>query len=100
MLKEIAVKLDDKREKIEDFIAQNVLQKWDNFSKSDDIRIAVNTIIINLVVSEINSYGCEINLDNDQINKLAKSGAKVEKKLNALLTKQLLKKSKFYKDRH
>ena len=36
----------------------------------------------------------------DEREKLAKSGAKVEKKLNGKLQQQLQKKSKMYKDRH
>jgi hypothetical protein len=101
MLKQIIFKIDDKREHIEDFIASNVLAKWDNFSKADDVRIAVNMALINFVIAYAESQGlpCEC-MSQEVRQKLAKAGAKVEKKLNALLQKQLQKKSKMYKERH
>lgn len=101
MLKQIIFKIDDKREHIEDFIASNVLAKWDNFSKADDVRIAVNMALINFVISYAETQGIPANtIPQETRQKVAKAGAKVEKKLNALLQKQLQKKSKMYKDRH
>ena len=101
MLKQIIFKIDDTREHIEDFIVTNVLQKWANFSKSDDLRVAVNLAVINFALAYAQTKGIPAEqVPQDVREKLAKSGAKVEKKLNAKLQQQLQKKSKMYKDRH
>ena len=101
MLKQIIFKIDDTREHIEDFIVTNVLQKWDNFSRSDDLRVAINLAVINFALTYAQSQGLPAEqVPQDVREKLAKSGAKVEKKLNAKLQQQLQKKSKMYKDRH
>ena len=101
MFKQIINKIDDKREHIEDFIANNILAKWSNYKKADDLRVAVNIAIINFVIAYAENQGlpCEA-MPTEVRQKLAKAGAKVEKKMNALLQKQLMKKSKMYKDRH
>ena len=101
MLKKIIFKIDDTREHIEDFIVSNVLQKWDNFSKSDDLRVAVNLAVINFALAYAQTKGLPAEQVPQEVReKLAKSGAKIEKKLNAKLQQQLQKKSKMYKDRH
>ena len=38
MLKKIYIKIDDKREKVEDFIADNILKRWDELKNVDDLR--------------------------------------------------------------
>lgn len=101
MIKNIIFKIDDVREHIEDFIASNVLAKWDNYKKVDDIRISANMAVINFVIAYADTQGIPANqIPQETRQKIAKAGAKVEKKLNALLQKQLQKKSKMYKDRH
>ena len=101
MIKKIILKIDDTRENIEDFITQNVLAKWDNYKRVDDLRMAANMAIINFVISYAETQGIPANtIPQETKEKIAKAGAKVEKKLNALLQKQLQKKSKMYKDRH
>ena len=101
MFKKIIFKIDDKRENIEDFIVNNVLQKWDNFSKVDDVRVAVNLAVINFALAYAQTKGLPAEQVPQEVReKLAKSGAKIEKKLNAKLQQQLMKKSKMYKDRH
>lgn len=101
MLKQIIFKIDDTREHIEDFIVTNVLQKWNNFSKCDDLRIAINLAVINFALAYAQTQGIPAEqVPQDVREKLAKSGAKVEKKLNGKLQQQLQKKSKMYKDRH
>lgn len=101
MIKQIIFKIDDTREHIEDFIVSNVLQKWDNFSRSDDLRVAVNLAVINFALAYAQTKGIPAEqVPQDVREKLAKAGAKVEKKLNAKLQQQLQKKSKMYKDRH
>ena len=101
MFKKIIFKIDDKRENIEDFIVNNVLQKWDNFSKVDDVRVAVNLAVINFALAYAQTKGLPAEQVPQEVReKLAKSGAKIEKMLNAKLQQQLMKKSKMYKDRH
>lgn len=99
--KKVVFKIDDSRETIEDFIAQNVLAKWDNYKRVDDLRMAANMAVINFVISYAESQGIPADaIPQETKEKIAKSAVKVEKKLNALLQKQLQKKSKMYKDRH
>ena len=101
MFKKIIIEIDEKRENIEDFIANNILARWSSYKKADDLRYVANMAIINCVIAYANSQG--IPADTIPVatrEKIAKSAVKVEKKLNALLQKQLLKKSKVYKDRH
>ena len=101
MIKNIFLKIDDTRETIEDFIANNILAKWDNYKRVDDLRMAANMAVINLVISYAESQGIPAAaIPQETKEKIAKSAVKVEKKLNALLQKQLQKKSKMYKDRH
>ncbi len=101
MFKKIIFNIDDTREHIEDFIVSNVLQRWDNFSKADDLRVAVNLAVINFALAYAQTKGIPAEqVPQDVREKLAKSGAKVEKKLNAKLQQQLQKKSKMYKNRH
>lgn len=101
MIEKIIFKIDDTREAIEDFIASNILAKWDNYKKVDDIRISANMAVINFVIAYAETQGIPVNqIPQSTREKIAKAGAKVEKKLNALLQKQLQKKSKMYKDRH
>lgn len=101
LIKNIIFKFDDIREHIEDFIVSNVLAKWDSYEKVDDLRFAANMAVINFAVGYIDAQGIPANQIPQEVKeKIAKAGAKVEKKLNALLQKQLQKKSKIYKDRH
>ena len=100
-IKNIIFKFDDTREAIEDFIVSNVLEKWDSYEKVDDLRFAANMAVINFAIGYIDAQGIPANqIPQDVKEKIAKAGAKVEKKLNALLQKQLQKKSKMYRKRH
>ena len=97
-IKNIIFKFDDTREAIEDFIVSNVLKKWDSYEKVDDLRFAANMAVINFAIGYIDAQGIPANqIPQDVKEKIAKAGAKVEKKLNALLQKQLQKKSKMYR---
>lgn len=101
MIKNIFLKIDDTRENIEDFIANNILAKWDNYKRVDDLRMAANMAVINFVITYVESQGIPAyQIPQETKEKIAKSAVKVEKKLNALLQKQLQKKSKMYKDKH
>ncbi len=97
-LKKIIIKIDEKRENAEDFIANNVLAKWDNFQKADDIRKQVNLAIINLACGYVATYG--VTVPDNVKNSVAIYGVKLEKLLNKKLQKQLKKKSKIYKENH
>lgn len=100
-IKNIIFKFDDTREAIEDFIVSNVLAKWDSYEKVDDLRFAANMAVINFAIGYIDAQGIPANqIPQDVKEKIAKASAKVEKKLNALLQKQLQKKSKMYRKRH
>ena len=99
--KEIIYICDEKREKIEDYIAKHILAKWDNFSKVDDLRMAMNLTLINLVIQFAENEGIPANqIPQETREKFAKTGAKLEKKFNRILQAQLQKKSKMYRDRH
>ena len=101
MFEKIIYKIDDKREHIEDFIVNNVLQKWDNFSKADDVRYAVNLAVINFALAYAQTKGLPAEQVPQEVReKVAKSGARIEKKLNAKLQQQLLKKNKMYRKNH
>ena len=96
-IKKTIVKIDEIRENIEDFIVSNVLQRWDNFKKADDVRVAVNLAVINFALAYAQSHGLPAEQVPQEVReKVAKSGAKIGKKLNNKLQKQLNKKSKIY----
>lgn len=100
-IKNCIFKFSDTREAIEDFIANNILAKWDNYKRVDDLRTAANMAVINFVIGYAEANGIPAyQIPQETKEKIARAGAKVEKKLNALLQKQLMKKSKMYKDRH
>lgn len=100
-IKQFLFKIDDTREAIEDFIASNILAKWDSYKKVDDIRFAVNMAVINFVIAYAETQGIPASqIPQETKQKIAKAGTKIEKKLNVLLQKQLQKKSKMYKERH
>ena len=99
-VKSIIIKLDDFREeKLEVFLANSVLKKFDELKNADDIRKAVNLAIINAVGAYASTYGLPVLTDEvkAQINEQA---IKVEKSLNKKLQAQLNKKSKWYEKRH
>lgn len=100
-IKNIIFKFDDTREAIEDFIVSNILAKWDSYEKVDDLRFAANMAVINFAIGYIDAQGIPANQIPQEVKeKIARAGAKVEKKLNGLLQKQLQKKSKMYRKRH
>lgn len=101
MFEKIIYKIDDKREHIEDFVVSNVLMRWDNFKKADDLRYAINLAVINYALAYAQTQGIPAEQVPQNVReKLAKSAAKIEKKLNAKLQQQLLKKNKMYRKNH
>ena len=97
--KKIYIRVDDKRENIEDFIADNILKRWDELKNVDDLRKAGTLAVINVVSAYAQTYGLPA-LTDDIKEKIADANVKVLKKLNNQLQKQLKKKSKAYKERN
>lgn len=93
------IKIDDKREKVEDFIADNILKRWDELKNVDDLRKAGTLAVINVVSTYAQTYGLPA-LTDDVKERIADANVKVLKKLNNQLQKQLKKKSKSYKERN
>ena len=99
MLKKIYLKIDDRREKVEDFIADNILKRRDELKNVDDLRKAGSLAVINAVSAYISSYGLPA-LTDDVKDRIADANVKVLKRLNKKLQNQLKKKSKSYISRH
>ena len=99
LAKKIYIKIDDKRENVEDFIADNILKRWDELKNVDDLRRAGTLAVINVVSAYAQTYGLPA-LTDDVKEKIADANVKILKKLNNRLQKQLKKKSKAYKERN
>lgn len=99
MFKKIYIKIDDRREKVEDFISDNILKRWDEFKNADDLRKAGSLALINAVSAYVSSYGLPA-LSEDVKEQIADANVKILKKLNKKLQGQLKKKSKSYIKRH
>lgn len=98
--KKIIIKIDDFREeKLEDFLANDVLKRFDELKNADDIRSAVNLAIINAACAYAATYGLPA-LSDDVKKQIDEQARKVEKSLNKKLQAQLKKKSKAYVERH
>lgn len=99
-IKSIIIKIDDFREeKVEDFISNNILKRWDEFKNADDLRKAGSLALINAVSAYASTYGLPA-LSEDVKNQMAEANARILKRLNNKLQKQLNKKSKAYARRH
>lgn len=99
MLKRIYIKIDDRREKVEDFISDNILKRWDELKNVDDLRKAGSLAVINVVSAYAQTYGLPA-LTDDVKDGIADANVKVLKRLNKKLQSQLKKKSKSYINRH
>lgn len=97
--KKIYIEIDDRRENVEDFIADNILKRWDELKNVDDLRKAGTLAVINVVSAYAQTYGLPA-LTDDVKERIADANVKVLKKLNNQLQKQLKKKSKSYKERN
>jgi len=97
--KKIYVVIDDRRENVEDFIADNILKRWDELKNVDDLRKAGTLAVINVVSAYAQTYGLPA-LTDEVKEQIATANVKVLKKLNNDLQKQLKKKSKAYKERN
>ena len=99
MIKKVYIKIDDKREKVEDFIADNILKRWDELKNVDDLRKAGTLAVINAVSAYAQTYGLPA-LTDDIKERIAEANVKVLKNLNNRLQKQLKKKTKAYLKRN
>lgn len=95
MFKKLYIKIDDRREKVEDFIADNILKRWDELKNVDDLRKAGTLAVINVVSAYAQTYGLPA-LTDDIKEQIATANVKVLKNLNNKFQKQLKKKSKGY----
>ena len=93
--RKIIIKIDEKREVFEDFIAVKVLERWDNFKNADDLREAFSYALITAVNAYLSTYGVPQVPDNIK-HQMAKRSTIIYKRLNKKLQKQLKKKSKLY----
>jgi len=98
--KQIIIKIDDFREeKLEDFIANDILKRFNELKNADNIRSAINLAIINAACAYATTYGLPA-VSEDIKKQIDKEARKVEKSLNEKLQAQLNKKTKAYQNRH
>ena len=93
--RKVFINIDNRRENVEDFIADNILKRWDELKNVDDLRRAGTLAVINVVSAYAQTYGLPA-LSEDVKEKIADANVKVLKKLNNKLQDQLKKKSKRY----
>lgn len=93
--RKVFINIDNRRENVEDFIADNILKRWDELKNVDDLRKAGTLAVINVVSAYAQTYGLPA-LSEDVKEKIADANVKVLKKLNNKLQEQLKKKSKRY----
>lgn len=99
IFKKIYIKIDDKREKIEDFIADKILANLDENEKIDKLEEKGIMAAFEAADAYLATYGVP-SLPDDVKEKIAKATVKAIGKANKLLQKQLKKKSEKYKKRH
>lgn len=98
--KNIIIKLDDFREeKLEDFIANDILAKLETSSKIDELEKQAIIAGITAANAYMSTYGVPILPDGIK-QKIADAGVKALNKANKMLQKKLNKKSKSYRKRH
>ena len=95
LVKKIYINIDNRRENVEDFIADNILKRWDELKSVDDLRKAGTLAVINVVSAYAQTYGLPA-LSDEIKEQIANANVKVLKTLNNRLQKQLKKKSKRY----
>ena len=98
-LKKIVITIDNKREKLEDFIADRILAKIDSSTKVDELE--KKAIVAGLTAGNayLATYGVPA-IPEEVKEKIADVAVKAINKGNKLLQKQLKKKSKTYKANH
>lgn len=99
ILKKIYVKIDDKRESIEDFIADKVLANLDKSEKLDTLEEKAILAAFEAADAYLTTYGVPSLPDNVK-KRIAQASVKAIGKANRALQKQLKKKSERYIMRH
>lgn len=98
--KQIIIKIDDFREeKLENFIADEILSKLDENDSVDKLEKKAILAGINATNAYLTTYGVPV-LPEDIKEQIATAAVKTLGKANKLLQKQLKKTSKSYKKRH
>ena len=99
LFRKIIITIDNKRENIEDFIADKILFKIDSSTKIDELE--KRAIIAGLTAGNayLSTYGVPA-IPEEVKEKIADVAVKAINKGNKLLQKQLKKKSKTYKANH
>lgn len=97
--KQIIIKIDDRREKIEDFIADEILSKIDECKSVDILEEKAIIAAITAANAYAATYGVPSIPDNIK-EKIAKTSVKILGKANKKLQIQLKKKSKTFAKRH
>lgn len=97
--KKIIIKIDERREKLEDFIADDILKRVDENATVDTLEEQAIITGITAANAYMTTYGVPT-LSSDVKEQIAKTCVKALGKANKLLQKQLKKKSKAYEKRH
>jgi len=98
-IKKIIIEIDDKREYIEDVVADKYLKAIDESDAVDVLEEKVIVIACEVIESYLATYGVP-ELPTDVKTQISKQIVKGISKANKILQKQLKKKSKKYKERH
>jgi hypothetical protein len=99
IFKKIILKIDDKRENLEDFIADKILAYLDENETVDSLERKGIIAAITAANAYASTYGVPVVPDNIK-EKIADEVVKILGKANKKLQKQLKKKSKQYTERH
>ena len=99
LLKKIYIKIDDKRETIEDFIADKILFNLDENEKVDALEEEAILAAMDAAALYLKTYGVPT-LPDEIKKKIAKASVKAIGKANKKIQKQLKKKSASYEKRH
>lgn len=99
IFKKIYVRINDRRENIEDFIADKILANLDENEKIDKLEEKGILAAFEAADAYLATYGCP-SLPDDVKEKIAKSVVDALGKANKAIQKQLKKKSKSYIKRH
>lgn len=99
IFKKIKIKIDDRRENLEDFIADKILANLDENETVDNLERKGIIAAITAANAYAATYGVPMCPDNIK-EKIADEVVKILGKANKKLQKQLKKKSKQYTERH
>lgn len=98
-LKKVYVVIDNKRENIEDFIADRILAGLDENEKIDTLEEKAILAAFEAADAYLATHGVP-SLPDDIKKKIAQASVKAIGKANKALQKQLKKKSRRYKEEH